>query len=484
MVPSCVPTDHLCAGPSASVVTLGMILKEQSVSATFYQALCDRLPALQDSQGYRRLLGYLAFTNPNSDGEWFLPSAFVAELAGKRVTGKWSAWKYLHTFQEATGIHLQLSDFFTGHCRTITAIQWPEDLRVMIYAERRTTRVERVLLSSGAKWASTHSSLTRQQFQKEALERMVGREGHPVSALLTLPNQAPTQRYAVARRYLPEAHLLVDSQDLDLVDSERERQHNILKAIEDAPQPIYAPGTTTVRIFALNDSIVRLQRDVREVMTQGWITADLKSAQLAIVSRVWNLPDVAAFLESGQSCWRVLCAWIEVEFTETNKGLLKDSLYALIFGAGRDKMMTLMEEGFGPGAYQRFKKQPLIGSLLRGRAIQLRLIRKAGHGIDAYGTLLDLHYIAVKGKPFSYDSSRKILALIAQSYELKLLEPVIALAIEQTNLQHGFSLVTWLHDGFCFVPNKARDKEHWCKTLQEAVREQALLLGIPTELEI
>ena len=263
------------------------------------------------------------------------------------------------------------------------------------------------------------------------------------------------------------------------MEDEVERQYNILKAIQMQAQPFYTPAQKSVRIFAMNDSVARLQRDVRHVVTQDWIHCDLKSAQLAIVAKTWNVPQVSDFLRSGGSIWASLCDWMG--WSMDAKPLLKDALYALVFGAGRDKMIALMGSR---KAYMRFRAHFLMRQLFVARAVMLRQIRRDKGAIDAFGKQLHIEYVSIPGKKYVYDTSRKIMALVAQSYELMLLTPVIQMAVDCQDSSRGFCLMLWLHDGFSFVPCHKDDRVSWAKRLRKAVNQQAISLGVATELEV
>ena len=93
-----------------------------------------------------------------------------------------------------------------------------------------------------------------------------------------------------------------------------------------------------------------------------------------------------------------------------------------------------------------------------------------------------LKYTPVKDKPYAYDNTRSILACVAQSYELKLLMPVLEMAQAQREEEHGFVITTWLHDGFTF-DCKASDRGRWQDTLSRLVHEQAQALGFFTGLD-
>lgn len=172
-------------------------------------------------------------------------------------------------------------------------------------------------------------------------------------------------------------------------------------------------------------------------------------------------------------------------FTEDHKAIMKSTLYALTFAAGNHKMTMHLGRHFdnASGAYREFKDHAVIRALLLARARQLKAIRHEGGGVDAFGNILALERYDKEGYDYAYDNSRSILACIAQSYELALLLPVIRLAATQQFEAHGFTLTTWLHDGFTFVAHRERDEADWKKKLAGVVAEEASRLGIHTELE-
>ena len=56
-------------------------------------------------------------------------------------------------------------------------------------------------------------------------------------------------------------------------------------------------------------------------MTQDWITADLRSAQLAIVAAIWRIPSITEYLRSGKSVWPDLCEHMGLMYTPENKAV-------------------------------------------------------------------------------------------------------------------------------------------------------------------
>ena len=453
-----------------------MYLNKPAVTPEFRQQISTLLPGLGENKAYWKMTGHLMFTGGLEAGQILIPAELIARIEGNNIHGKYCAWDFIQAYQRDV-VRLDVSVYTTSQCRSVTHVYWPEYVEMLLKGERRKDDDELVLFWSGAKWRREHAVKSRAEVQEEALEIMRNMGNHPACDLLALLNRAASNKFAAIKKHLEAARLLVPS--LGLVEDEVERQYNILKAIKKQAQPFYTPAERSVRIFAFNDCVARLQRDVRHVVTQDWIHCDLKSAQLAIVAKTWNVPGVAEFLRSGGSIWATLCDWMS--WSMDAKPVLKDALYAFIFGSGRDKMIELLGSR---KAYMRFGAHPLMRQLFLARALQLRQIRKDKGATDAFGKKLHIEYVTVPNKKYTYDTSRKIMALAAQSYELLLLTPVIQAAVDCQDSTRGFCLLLWLHDGFSFVTCHKDDRVSWARRLQKAVNQQAISLGVATELEV
>lgn len=462
-----------------------MYLPDRVVTPDFRRGLLRLVPGLDDNAAYWRFLGHLAFSGWKDweTGELFLPSELLAMMEGRRHDSNYSGWKFIERFMTETGIQIEIRAHDWGEWRRVISVTWPEGVEEALYQERRQTAEDRVLLSSGQKWRREHQTQDRKRLQAEAMEHLQDAGCQDAYHLLTYLNGLAPNRFSALKRHLVDAHALVDTLS-DIKD--KEHQHNVLQAIRLQAQPIYEPVERSVRIFSINDSILRLHRAVRKVVTQDWITADLRSAQLAIVARVWDVPQVTDFLQDQtRSIWKELAAHLHLDLTEVTKEAIKDGLYMLVFGAGFKSLRAHFEAALGDkGLFDvGFLTHPLIRALLKARTVQLKRIRQTQGAIDAYGRELRLQHVQVPDRFFTYDTSRSILAQVAQSYELKLLSPVIKLAMEAKVEHRGFVICTWLHDGFTFEPFQRRDVSIWKDRLQQAVREEADRLGIHTELE-
>ncbi len=457
-----------------------MYLSRHAVTPQFREELGKTLPGLGNNKSYWRMISYLLFNAGQKGKPILIPQALVALVEHKRLTGKYSAIKFLDAFRRDV-VDFDLGSHTLTQCRSISRVHWHEALRALLEIEIRATGCERVMMVSGAQYQARDAKKERDDLRDEAILQLQALGQHPAQALLDLINNSAPNRYTAIKRHIPEARALLDSGTLALAKPDVQRQHNILTRIDQQAMPIYGPAPRSARIYALNDSLTSLQRDIREIIVQDWIGCDLKAAQLCIIAKDWNVPAVAQFLESGESVWLSLCKWMN-ESAVTCKPKMKDALYAFAFGAGDNKMLELLGD---KRSYDRFKAHSLIKSLYVARRRHLTQIRKNKGAPDAFGRFVPMGYknVVRRGKTFCFDTSRNVMALCAQSYELLLLMPVVEMAVAHKDDDHGFSLCMWLHDGFCFVPHRDAEAQAWKDRLCASVKAQADNLGIITELE-
>lgn len=464
------------------------------VSRAFRDALALECPGLGKNKAYWRFFQYLCFGTWKDVGtsRLLLPSPFVAAIEGKRCDQHYSAVKFMEKFQAAVGIKLDICDHIfspeldAGRARMLNSMTVSENAAALIKAERHSRNTDQVWMDTGNKRLQRHTGEIRVKDKEKSDATLVVYNGCQETVdLCNHLNSMNLNRYSTMWEHIEEAMRVAET----LHDADN--QLNILKAIAVQPQPMYGTVAKSTRAFATNESVLRLHRDLRKILTQDWITADLRSAQLAIVAKVWDVPQIEQYLievqESGRTIWEDLCQHMGLEYNSTNKAKVKTPLYSITFGAGRNRLHALFTREFGHGngkaAYNQFKKHPIIRALLIARSRQLKAIRLAQGGTDAFGRFLKLEKRHKKGYNYLYDNSRSILACIAQSYELKLLLPVIDMAKEQQSKDRGFCITTFLHDGFTFDAFRPEDQQRWEDKIAKAVKDESDRLGIRTQLD-
>ena len=428
-------------------------------------------------------------TLKNPEGDLMLGRGIVAAFEEEVADKNYSAIRFINRFRAdvldfVLGNYVFSDDPGLARVRTVKALPLPARVKTLVDTERRTLDQDRVWMSSGNSYLRRDAAAERRQRKADVGQRSEGKYIAPATAaLLKYLNNLPPRRFTAALRHLPEAMMAAEKV------ADAENQLNLLTALRDHAQPFYVPSENTTRVFAVGANMNGLERSVRAVLTQDWITADLRSAQLAVVTRVWGLPELGAYLRSGRSIWPELCNVVGLPLTADNKQIVKDCLYAAVYGAGEDHMISdlatsLQDTPFtGAKAFRDFAGHPVVATLLQARKKQLSAIRAGKGGIDAFGHFLPLTHHDVPEHVYKYDNSRSILACIAQSFELLLLFPVVELAMSEQSRSHGFQVITWLHDGFCFDVHHKGDVHRWIECLAQLVETQAHKLGINTGLE-
>jgi len=249
----------------------------------------------------------------------------------------------------------------------------------------------------------------------------------------------------------------------------RHQQLLILNSIKESPKPVYKPTDKSDRLFGFGANITNLKKEVRKTLTRGWFEFDLKSAQLAIVAKVWGIPELEAFLESGKSFWKEIISYLNLPYTQEAKEAIKKATYALIFGMSKKNLKTEITSSLGVSSADLFLKNPLVEIILKARTRYMETIINQGYVVDPFFVVHEVNKKNVLS----------IMAREAQSYEQVLLYPVYQLLNETDD----FSIVLLQHDGLSVNFTKEETKKYWIERICFVVDETAKSLGIFTKLE-
>jgi hypothetical protein len=374
--------------------------------------------------------------------------------------------------------HIVFNSYFEANRAGRLNAEVPDWLIQASKPERRQSKSDRVEFATGEPWTAKKSSKALRAIRCEAATLAAEAGCQETKRLLDYLNGLAPNAFAKVTEKLEEAHRIVDTLSSDV-----ERQHNLLMAIEQVCQPIYKPVESSVRVYSLNESFLRLKREVRNVITEDWLKADLTSAQLAIAATFWSAPKVSHFLESGNSIWTELQQWMKVQHEPESKPKLKELLYSLLFGMKTRNLARKLKEMFPNlnNPWLKFKQHTLIAELLEARKLQFERIRTAGEVKDAFGRTLRLQEKGKSDSSYQDDNASSLLAQVAQSWELKLMLPILDLA-ENHRKSNGFTVTMWLHDGVCISVHDKRRMEDWKARISNAVNTEAEKLNIPTRL--
>lgn len=455
-----------------------------TVSSRFRGIVAKALSGLGDNLAYWRLVNYLLFGawEDQETGQRLLAHELLAEIAGhKSSNSNFRSWKFLEQFRaEVFG-----ADAFqwTRHkpkkkCRQVSKLVLPPEVAQALEDEfaRKHYETGRVYFTTGIRFTRERQTAERNRQQKEALSNALTANTKEAREILAYLNNLPPHLFHKMQRKNHEdavkvAHLTPNPKG-------QRRQIEILKHIYEQPQPFYQPSKTgnTDRVFGVIGSLPLLSKPVRTAWTKGWYKADLRSAQLAINARFWEVPEVTEFLKKNRhSIWKELTNHFVLKGNDADraKGPLKKALYCLCYGMDARKIATELQDGLEAVGIQRngrfLFKHPLIRALLAARKRMTRRISKAGGGLTCYG----------RWHSTSDLQPHQILALQSQAIELKLMHPLFLIAVKSKD----FKITLFLHDGMAIHFTDKNRIASWQRRMSNEVRKIAATYGIETDLE-
>ena len=435
----------------------------RTVSKVFRDILVETFPRLNEREHYWPLLSYLLFPTQVKDGKILLARDTMAELFGySSIPSYFNSGRMFRGFAEAVQ-KFTWSDFskVESRARVVESLIWPKEINKALELERKKLFHEegRVYLISGYPFSKKKQNefMKQEKFEASALTA----NNKETQLLLAYMNSIPNNLYA----YLIKRN---GGRALDAIlnlDSDIGHQWSILSSIVDDYNQLYKPSQKTVRIFPFGERIVSLKSEIRRALTHGLIEADLKSSQFAIAATLWDIPSVKQFLSKGGSMWEYL-----YQLGSTDKDKLKKVLYSLMFGMHYRGIMAQLE-AIGV-SYEDFISLSLIHDLLKARNREINRIKQNNGATTCFGQFLSIKDHDVKS----------ILAQCCQAMELKLLLPVIELAIENKDRKHGFTIALWQHDGFTLHTKSSQQRKYWIEFLSNTVLSTTKANGIITQL--
>lgn len=273
-------------------------------------------------------------------------------------------------------------------------------------------------------------------------------------------------------------------------DEERQYAHRALESILILPHMPYEWSERSLRLFGKGYNPQNITGEIRQLLWPDLYELDLSSCQLAIFAEVCDVPEVKAFLKSGQKIWPYLAAYCGVPLTKATKAVLKIVLYQVIFGAEKHTLFWEMPgrsltaaqlRPFTEDVQKRFLAIPEIAALLAARKRVLKAITEAGGRVDAYNEWIPTVTVGPKDKRVN---ARSVLAQVIQSWEFRLLAPFRELTLSDGRGVHGWRCLIWSHDGASIRIKQRGDAKDIIAKLTKAVNDYAASFGIMTGLEI
>jgi len=273
-----------------------------------------------------------------------------------------------------------------------------------------------------------------------------------------------------------------------------------LKDVINDPFPLYRPSRKaggSARLTPWHPSLASIPKKMRRALQPDWIELDLAHAHLAIAATEWNVDALTEALtesleEEKASIWKRLhqytgCSKYGIDLEEA-KGGFKKAVYALLYGAAPKNVYKAIIEEYNKikspddpdlpkEVLNRFGDHDFIQELYSAREARIKEMRHSDVVEDVFGRRLQYD-------PDEHAEIRSVLAKLAQSIELLLLEPVVQWAVKEkrSKKKPRFKILLWQHDGFSFRPSQSRDEELWIRRLKKCVDEANT--KYPTHLEV
>lgn len=470
-----------------------------SISRNLRNHILDRFPALKDHNGHRCFKGLMLFSGHRTeDGMPIIPAERVAKCYGIDYEGHESNFvisRILEIYKRDVDPDFEWREhrYVEGKAREVA--EWGVGREITAALEREyVTKFEAledpVNWQTGRKIDSKFISNEGDRLMEKATTKAKGMS-EQTRRWLRYMNSRP------ARPFREQVDPMLDKAwdialELEKEDARNGARHN-LREIAKMPKPYYEPTNNTPRIFAPN-SIASVKREIRKVLSQGWVEYDLSSAQLAIISREWELEGVEKFLRTDRSIWESISehSGLGMRF----KPLFKKALYSMCYGAGQKNILEIYipEEAedrnlqYCKEIGERILSHPIFDILKEARNDQIKRVIVDGGAYDCWGRWLDLEERRTPSKNEKKDrgdrwaAASSILCQQMQSIEMDLLEPALALAEEElAKSRKAFQIVLQQHDGFSVKFHSASGYHH--KRIVKAVNDKCQRLGYPTELE-
>lgn len=341
----------------------------------------------------------------------------------------------------------------------------------------------------------TEDKLEAQIFQLDLnkLQKILGSKtlAQMQTKFLNYLNNLPSNRFSKIVKYVDQARKAMYDTYVCPYTGETKYEINpeswyqqglILDSIEEQPQPFYkhSPKGNTVRAFQINPGLQIVARHLRSVLTQDWVEVDLAQAHLAIVAKLWNIPEVTEFLKTGESIWPSLLEWMGYQKNDHRiKVILKPFLYSVIYGMSFTRLENeLIGITSKQNGYKQFTSHPIVAALIEARKHRTEQIKKAGVYKTLLGNQIKVTCYRKNGK---FESNvNTILSQEANEMEMFLMSPIIHLA-EQTD---EFDVVLYQFDGCSLAFKDNTKKDRWLKKIKEQVDKMAKDLGFEIGLDI
>lgn len=330
---------------------------------------------------------------------------------------------------------------------------------------------DRVYLVSGGTWKATSAKELRDADLSEATaDAPLVSEAKEIADYL---NELPSNLFTKKINANIDSAIAIAAA---LPEPQRSGELAKLHRIIAQPQPFYGPSKEqkTVRLFAKGVSIQGLSNPVKAALTAGWVTFDLRSAQLAIIAEDWGITELAEWLSiPTNSIWSELCSLFPAVAPGVAKSAIKTAVYSVCYGGTKTQIEQALAADLmvTPAAAEKFFEHRFVAAILNSRSARMKKIRGEGGATDCFG-----HRIACPDK----GKARSVLAQLSQAREMQLLLPAVRLAKKR---RKEVTIVLWEHDGFSVHFTRKDRVADESERIRAAVGTECRRRGYPTWLE-
>jgi hypothetical protein len=318
----------------------------------------------------------------------------------------------------------------------------------------------------------------RQRLLAELQERARLRpDDHPLVELLDHLNGQPQQTFAnILKRNWPRVMAVYRDLPSETDAERRSRQiaYRNLRQLGQLPVSFYGPTDRTSRIYSFSASVNFAHRSIRKAAFAGCHEIDQVAAQLTVVARIWNIPELEGFLAARQSVWEEFYEYLGVG--EWAKPTLKAGVFACLFLMNYPGLVHRVAHGHGTvagigvHAARRFFDHPIMRLALEGRERARQEILTNGYGVDAFDRRISLEGREIKS----------VICEVVQSYEQRIMAAILPIIKKDPNTR----VVSYLHDGITVHCSDSRERDGRLAALASAIEREGHALGIPTWAKI
>lgn len=412
-------------------------------------------PCVIDDITIRNFVMYLLFGAAEKDWETGdlqlrLSHKDIAVLTNNNIHhNDWSSGEFIKKIQSLKEFQdLEIEEYVPKYkCRLIKKYTIPEAVKKALDIEKSKRQKNTIHYATGTKITKQKAADIKKQNQKiiESWSQIAGVTDDQKYVLNYLNNLDERIFNSKIDKNFEKAEKEIINYCAE-DETKKNKYLNLLSYIRQDSKPLYYTVAGSHRLFS-RGSITSLIKPARKALCSGWIDFDLKSAYIAILSKILKSEETNKVLDIG--------VWEYLKSHNINKtNTLKQVMYSLCFGKSLKKIKI---ENINDENILKLIELPFIKDIKEKCNLKLKEIMK------------------------QYNCSHKIargsLAKLVSKIELKLLKPVFELA----NEKKYFNIVLYQFDGVTVsvTPDKA---SHAINLLTKTINAKIKELGYKTEL--